>query len=152
MSSRRGPHTRFWIARLRSVRLPRGRVTDKHEKESPLTTLRPESRGSISYPGLGVMVHLVLLGHWALDSKHNASYGLGSTRKDKHEPKTVRTRISSRQSTHARAYETRLGSVHLPGDERRKHVRRSRHLPFYDPKVEGRQVTQVLGYGVHLKC
>ncbi|PKI52283.1 hypothetical protein CRG98_027325 [Punica granatum] len=39
--------------------------------------------------------------------------------------------------------QTRLGSVHLPGDARRTHVRRSRHLPFYDPKVEGRQVTQV---------
>ncbi|PKI60448.1 hypothetical protein CRG98_019102 [Punica granatum] len=38
---------------------------------------------------------------------------------------------------------TRLGSVHLPGDARRTHVRMSRHLPFYDPKVEGRQVTQV---------
>ncbi|PKI62526.1 hypothetical protein CRG98_017081 [Punica granatum] len=37
----------------------------------------------------------------------------------------------------------RLGSVHLPGDARRTHVRRSRHLPFYDPKVEGRQVTRV---------
>ncbi|PKI65916.1 hypothetical protein CRG98_013687 [Punica granatum] len=41
------------------------------------------------------------------------------------------------------AYATRLGSVHLPGDARRTHVRRSRHLPFYDPKVEGRQVTRV---------
>ncbi|PKI48236.1 hypothetical protein CRG98_031369 [Punica granatum] len=39
--------------------------------------------------------------------------------------------------------QTRLGSVHLPGDVRRTHVRRSRHLPFYDPKVEGRQVTRV---------
>ncbi|PKI60725.1 hypothetical protein CRG98_018886 [Punica granatum] len=39
--------------------------------------------------------------------------------------------------------QTRLGSVHLPGDVRRAHVRRSRHLPFYDPKVEGRQVTRV---------
>ncbi|PKI38102.1 hypothetical protein CRG98_041508 [Punica granatum] len=38
---------------------------------------------------------------------------------------------------------TRLGSVHLPGDARRTHVRRSRRLPFYDPKVEGRQVTRV---------
>ncbi|PKI50892.1 hypothetical protein CRG98_028720 [Punica granatum] len=38
---------------------------------------------------------------------------------------------------------TWLGSVHLPGDARRTHVRRSRHLPFYDSKVEGRQVTQV---------
>ncbi|PKI41328.1 hypothetical protein CRG98_038281 [Punica granatum] len=45
---------------------------------------------------------------------------------------------------------TRLRSVHLPGDARRTHVRKSRHLPFYDPKVEGRQVTRVLGYGVHL--
>ncbi|PKI72327.1 hypothetical protein CRG98_007307, partial [Punica granatum] len=51
----------------------------------------------------------------------------------------VRTRISSRQGTHACAYATRLGSVHLPGDARRTHVRMSRHLPFYDPKVEGRQ-------------
>ncbi|PKI59297.1 hypothetical protein CRG98_020309 [Punica granatum] len=33
--------------------------------------------------------------------------------------------------------QTRLGSVHLPGDARRTHVRRSRHLPFYDPRVEG---------------
>ncbi|PKI71901.1 hypothetical protein CRG98_007706 [Punica granatum] len=39
--------------------------------------------------------------------------------------------------------QTRLGSVHLPGDARWTHVRRSRHLPFYDPKVEGRQVTRV---------
>ncbi|PKI51412.1 hypothetical protein CRG98_028208 [Punica granatum] len=43
----------------------------------------------------------------------------------------------------ARLNATRLGSVHLPGDARRTHVRRSRHLPFYDPKVEGRQVTRV---------
>ncbi|PKI71520.1 hypothetical protein CRG98_008037 [Punica granatum] len=55
----------------------------------------------------------------------------------------VRTRISSRRGKHARAYTTQLGSVHLPGDARQTHVRRSRHLPFYDPKVEGRQVTQV---------
>ncbi|PKI36463.1 hypothetical protein CRG98_043147 [Punica granatum] len=48
--------------------------------------------------------------------------------------------------------QTRLGSVHLPGDARRTHVRRSRHLPFYDPKVEGRQVTRVWGYGVHLNA
>ncbi|PKI42990.1 hypothetical protein CRG98_036615 [Punica granatum] len=39
--------------------------------------------------------------------------------------------------------QTRLGSVHLPGDARRTHLRRSRHLPFYDPRVEGRQVTRV---------
>ncbi|PKI46260.1 hypothetical protein CRG98_033346 [Punica granatum] len=39
--------------------------------------------------------------------------------------------------------QTWLGSVYLPGDARRTHVRRSRHLPFYDPKVEGRQVTRV---------
>ncbi|PKI49663.1 hypothetical protein CRG98_029908 [Punica granatum] len=38
---------------------------------------------------------------------------------------------------------TRLGSVHLPGDVRRTHVRMSRHLPFYDPKIKGRQVTRV---------
>ncbi|PKI45536.1 hypothetical protein CRG98_034054 [Punica granatum] len=38
---------------------------------------------------------------------------------------------------------TRLGSVHIPGEARRTHVRRSRHLSFYDPKVEGRQVTRV---------
>ncbi|PKI40704.1 hypothetical protein CRG98_038904 [Punica granatum] len=41
------------------------------------------------------------------------------------------------------AYPTRLGSVHLPGDARRTRVRRSRHLPFYNPKVEGRQVTRI---------
>ncbi|PKI37272.1 hypothetical protein CRG98_042335 [Punica granatum] len=41
------------------------------------------------------------------------------------------------------AYETRLGSIHLPGDARRTRVRRSRHLPFYDLRVEGRQVTRV---------
>ncbi|PKI75889.1 hypothetical protein CRG98_003723 [Punica granatum] len=41
------------------------------------------------------------------------------------------------------AYTTRLGSVHLPGDARRTHVRRSCHLPFYDSRVEGRQVTWV---------
>ncbi|PKI59457.1 hypothetical protein CRG98_020147 [Punica granatum] len=44
------------------------------------------------------------------------------------------------------AYATRLGSVHLLGDARRTHLRRSRHLPFYDPKVEGWQVTRVSGY------
>ncbi|PKI42345.1 hypothetical protein CRG98_037264 [Punica granatum] len=38
----------------------------------------------------------------------------------------------------ARAYAMRLGSVHLPGEARRTRVKRSRHLPFYDPKVEGR--------------
>ncbi|PKI50884.1 hypothetical protein CRG98_028712 [Punica granatum] len=31
-----------------------GCVTDTREKESPLTILRPEDRGRISYPGLGV--------------------------------------------------------------------------------------------------
>ncbi|PKI57106.1 hypothetical protein CRG98_022500 [Punica granatum] len=41
----------------------------------------------------------------------------------------------------ARLNATRLRSVHLPGDARRTHVRKSRHLLFYDPKVEGRQVT-----------
>ncbi|PKI52412.1 hypothetical protein CRG98_027193 [Punica granatum] len=41
----------------------------------------------------------------------------------------------------------RLESVHLPGDAQRMHVRRSRHLPFYDPKVEGRRVTRVRGMG-----
>ncbi|PKI50337.1 hypothetical protein CRG98_029273 [Punica granatum] len=41
------------------------------------------------------------------------------------------------------AYATWLGSVHLPGEARRTHVRRSHHLSFYDPKVEGRQVTRV---------
>ncbi|PKI63067.1 hypothetical protein CRG98_016518 [Punica granatum] len=50
----------------------------------------------------------------------------------------VRTRISSRRSAHVRAYATRLGSVHLPGDTRQTRVRRSRHLPFYNPEVEGR--------------
>ncbi|PKI49411.1 hypothetical protein CRG98_030196 [Punica granatum] len=39
--------------------------------------------------------------------------------------------------------QTRLGSIHFPGDARRTHLRRSRHLPFYDPKVEGRQATRV---------
>ncbi|PKI67253.1 hypothetical protein CRG98_012359 [Punica granatum] len=39
--------------------------------------------------------------------------------------------------------QTRLGSVHLPGDARRTHVRRSRHLPLYDPKVKGLQDTRV---------
>ncbi|PKI40630.1 hypothetical protein CRG98_038979 [Punica granatum] len=62
----------------------------------------------------------------------------------------VRTRISSCRGTCARAYATWLGSVHLPGDARRMHVRRSRHLLFYNPKVEGRQVTRAEGYGVHL--
>ncbi|OWM87922.1 hypothetical protein CDL15_Pgr000339 [Punica granatum] len=56
---------------------------------------------------------------------------------------SVRTRISSRRGTRARAYAARLGSVHLPGDARRTHLRRSRHLPFYDPKIKGRQVTRV---------
>ncbi|PKI57935.1 hypothetical protein CRG98_021684 [Punica granatum] len=47
---------------------------------------------------------------------------------------------SKHTDTRARAYATQLGSVHLPGDA---HVKRSRHLPFYDPKVEVRQVTRV---------
>ncbi|PKI48295.1 hypothetical protein CRG98_031325 [Punica granatum] len=55
----------------------------------------------------------------------------------------VCTRISSSRGTRARAYAMWLGSVHLPGDARRTHVRNSHHLPFYDPKVEGRQVTRV---------
>ncbi|OWM70948.1 hypothetical protein CDL15_Pgr013129 [Punica granatum] len=50
--------------------------------------------------------------------------------------------VSSRHAC-ARLNATRFGSVHLRGDARRTHVRRNRHLPFYDPKVEGRQVTQV---------
>ncbi|PKI58128.1 hypothetical protein CRG98_021477 [Punica granatum] len=37
----------------------------------------------------------------------------------------------------------RLGSVHLPEDARRTRVRRSRHLSFYDSKVEGEKVTRV---------
>ncbi|PKI57001.1 hypothetical protein CRG98_022607 [Punica granatum] len=57
--------------------------------------------------------------------------------------KAVSTRISSHRGTHARAYATRLESVHHPEDARRSRVRRSCHLPFYDPKVEGRQVTRV---------
>ncbi|PKI75905.1 hypothetical protein CRG98_003704 [Punica granatum] len=44
------------------------------------------------------------------------------------------------------AYATRLGGVHLPGGGQRTHVRRSRHLSFYDPKVEGRQVTRGYNY------
>ncbi|PKI71142.1 hypothetical protein CRG98_008440 [Punica granatum] len=55
----------------------------------------------------------------------------------------VSTRISSHRGTRARAYATRLGSVHIPGDAQRTHVRMSRYLPFYDPKVEGRQVTRI---------
>ncbi|PKI61056.1 hypothetical protein CRG98_018551 [Punica granatum] len=31
-----------------------------------------------------------------------------------------------------------LESVHLLGDTRRTHMKRSRHLPFYNPKVKGR--------------
>ncbi|OWM89168.1 hypothetical protein CDL15_Pgr023666 [Punica granatum] len=46
----------------------------------------------------------------------------------------VHTRISSRRGTHAHAYATRLGSVHLPGDAREKES----PLTVYDPKVEGR--------------
>ncbi|PKI56098.1 hypothetical protein CRG98_023512 [Punica granatum] len=37
----------------------------------------------------------------------------------------------------------RSSSVGCSGNARRTRVRRSRHLPFYDPKVEGRQVTRV---------
>ncbi|PKI70967.1 hypothetical protein CRG98_008641 [Punica granatum] len=51
--------------------------------------------------------------------------------------------FKSCRGTHARTYAMRLGSVHLLRDARRTHVRRSRYLPFYDPKVESRQVTQV---------
>ncbi|PKI59533.1 hypothetical protein CRG98_020061 [Punica granatum] len=43
---------------------------------------------------------------------------------------SVRTRILSRRGTHARAYATRLESVHLSEDARRTHVRRSRHYQF----------------------
>ncbi|PKI77725.1 hypothetical protein CRG98_001849 [Punica granatum] len=67
---------------------------------------------------------------------------LQRSRKTEHDG-NVRTRISSRRSMHARAYATRLRSVHLPGDARQTYVRRSRHLPFYDSKVEGRQDTRV---------
>ncbi|PKI73754.1 hypothetical protein CRG98_005858 [Punica granatum] len=48
----------------------------------------------------------------------------------------------------------RLGSVHLLRDARRTHVRRSRHLPFYDPKVEGRQLpgSRSTGYTYYAKA
>ncbi|PKI41255.1 hypothetical protein CRG98_038367 [Punica granatum] len=44
---------------------------------------------------------------------------------------------------YACAYATRLESAHLSRDARRTYVRRSLHLPFYDPNVESRQVTRV---------
>ncbi|PKI35024.1 hypothetical protein CRG98_044585 [Punica granatum] len=53
----------------------------------------------------------------------------------------------SSEHTCVRLNATRLGSVHLPKDARRTHVRRNRHLPFYDPKVKGRQVTRSRGTG-----
>ncbi|PKI56026.1 hypothetical protein CRG98_023585, partial [Punica granatum] len=46
---------------------------------------------------------------------------------DKWSRQAVCTRILSRRGTHARAYTTRLGSIHLPVGTR---VRRSRHLLF----------------------
>ncbi|PKI58569.1 hypothetical protein CRG98_021032 [Punica granatum] len=57
-------------------------------------------------------------------------------------PSCAHPNFVSSGHAYARLNATQLGSVHLPGDVRRTHVRRSRHLPFYDPKVEGRQVTQ----------
>ncbi|PKI59731.1 hypothetical protein CRG98_019907 [Punica granatum] len=41
-----------------------------------------------------------------------------------------------RSGPHGRSF-ARLGSVHLPGNARWTRVERSRHLPFYDLKVEG---------------
>ncbi|PKI42002.1 hypothetical protein CRG98_037620 [Punica granatum] len=54
VDSRRGHIAPFWIARLGSVHLPGGCMTETREKESPLIILRTERRGRISYPGLGV--------------------------------------------------------------------------------------------------
>ncbi|PKI61955.1 hypothetical protein CRG98_017681 [Punica granatum] len=50
--------------------------------------------------------------------------------------------ILKKKETDSISVGTRLGSVHFPGDARRTQVRRSRHLSFYDLKVESRQVTQ----------
>ncbi|PKI57279.1 hypothetical protein CRG98_022318 [Punica granatum] len=97
----------------------RGCVTDTCEKESPLIILRPEGRRPISYPGLGSVFG---------GSCYVRAYCA--------HPNFISSVARMRE-----AYVTRLGSVHLLGNARRTHVRRSRHLPFYDPKVEGRQVT-----------
>ncbi|PKI65185.1 hypothetical protein CRG98_014415 [Punica granatum] len=61
----------------------------------------------------------------------------GGAANKKTRPRVCTPEFQSRRGTRARAYATWLGSVHLPGDARRTHVRRSRHLLFYDPKVEG---------------
>ncbi|PKI79037.1 hypothetical protein CRG98_000580 [Punica granatum] len=57
VNSCRGPHARDLKSRglTDCSTFPWGRVTDTHEKESPLIILRPEGRGRISYPSLGVM-------------------------------------------------------------------------------------------------
>ncbi|PKI68736.1 hypothetical protein CRG98_010793 [Punica granatum] len=57
----------------------------------------------------------------------------------------VRTRISSCRGMHARAYATRLRSVHLFGGARRTHVRRSRH---YLLRPEGQGSVSCPGLGV----
>ncbi|PKI72880.1 hypothetical protein CRG98_006748 [Punica granatum] len=53
-------------------------------------------------------------------------------------PSCTDPNVDSRRGPHVRFWISWLGSVYLPGDAERIRLRRSRHLPFYDPKVEGR--------------
>ncbi|PKI60926.1 hypothetical protein CRG98_018672 [Punica granatum] len=53
-------------------------------------------------------------------------------------PSCTDPNVDSRRGPHARFWIARLGSVHLPvGNVTDTRERRSRHLSFYDPKVEG---------------
>ncbi|PKI60638.1 hypothetical protein CRG98_018988 [Punica granatum] len=52
----------------------RGCVTDTGENESPYTILRPEARGPVSYPGLGVWDTPNLLRQWSCGTG-NSEFG-----------------------------------------------------------------------------
>ncbi|PKI52747.1 hypothetical protein CRG98_026868 [Punica granatum] len=54
VDSHQGPHCALLDCAAWECPPSVGRVTDTREKESPLIILRLESRGRISYPGLGV--------------------------------------------------------------------------------------------------
>ncbi|PKI71117.1 hypothetical protein CRG98_008485 [Punica granatum] len=53
-----------------------GYVTDTREKESPLTILLPKGRGPVSYLGIGVVIHLILLRHWSVRNQKVRVRGL----------------------------------------------------------------------------
>ncbi|PKI40460.1 hypothetical protein CRG98_039152 [Punica granatum] len=62
VDSRRGPHRALLDRPAWGVStFPWGCVTDTREKESSLIILRPEGRGSISYPGSRGVEHLVIV-------------------------------------------------------------------------------------------